>query len=96
MMREIRPVAVAERVNGDDMQVRHRCADGNGGFDVAVLEPLHDLIHQAGDVACGRTDIRGCSATRARDLDRAGSVLTRMLVALEITRVEMQVEDDAV
>ena len=39
-------VAVAEGMNGDDVQVGHRASDHDVRVEVAVFEPVDDLRHQ--------------------------------------------------
>ena len=88
-------VAVAERMNGHDVQMRHRRADDDMGVQVAVLEPVDHLSHQAGDlVGVGRlVEQRAAWAGHA---DRARPPAAGALVPLEVAGVEVQIEDDSV
>jgi hypothetical protein len=89
-------VAVAERVHGYDVEMRHRGAHDDMSVEVAAGEPVDDLAHELGDVVMGRPDIRRCAAARVRDLDAASTVPAGVLVLLEVAGVEVKVEDDAV
>lgn len=76
------------------MEVRHRSTDDAVRIKVTVLEPVDGLRHKSGDVLGGRSLIGRGSATRAGDVDRASAPEARELVALEVTGVEVQVEED--
>ena len=76
-------VAVAKGVHGDEVQVRHRYANGDVRVEVAVLEPVDELAHERRDVLVS-------------DLDVTHPIQGRVLGLLEVAGVEVQVEDDAV
>jgi len=63
---------------------------------VAVFEPIDDLVHEAGDLGRRWALIRRRTTARIGHVHRPLSPKPRSLVTLEITRVEVQIEDNAV
>jgi hypothetical protein len=89
-------IAIAKRMGGDDVEMGHGGTDGDMSIHVAVLEPVDDLAHERRHLVGGRSEVRRRSPARAGDLDTAAPVPARILLPLEVTGIEVQVEDDAI
>jgi hypothetical protein len=88
-------VAVTEWMDRDDVEVRHSRADNDVRVEVALVQPVDDLVHERGDFHGVRPAVHD-PAVAAGDADLHVAPPARALVALEATCVEVQVEDDAV
>src|SRR5205085_8315768 len=87
-------VAVSEGMDGDDVQVGHRRSDDDMSVGVSVLEPVDYFGHERGNPV-GTGSVVDQSASASCDADGAGSPAAGVLVALEGTGVEVEIEDDA-
>lgn len=76
------------------MQVGHRRTHDQVGIEIAMVKPVHDLLHEGRHLLGRRTDVRGWSAIRTGDLDWAPPILTWLLILLEVAGIEVEVEHD--
>jgi len=83
-------VAIAPRMDADQVQVRHCRAHNGRGVAVAVLKPGAELVHQLGNLGRVRSGVDGRVVRRAGDPDRAEAVSARRSVEFAAQHHEMQ------
>jgi hypothetical protein len=98
-------VAIAERMHRDEVQMGHRSADRDVHLNVSVIEPADDLAHELGHLLIRRSDVHRWPTPRAGQLDATPAIPARVhatpaiparvLTLLEVARVEVQVQHDA-
>ena len=88
-------VAIAERMNRDDVQMRHRGPDDYVRVQITVLEPVDHLSHKGRRVCRGRSLVDQPPIV-ACNPDRTGTPQTGVRLTLEVARVEVQVKQNPV
>ncbi len=78
------------------MQMGHRRTHDQVDIGITMVKPVHDLPHKQRHLLGRRTNVRGRSAIRTSDLYTTPTILTGLLILLEVARIEVEIEHDTI